>query len=106
MSAKGQSWRTGAKPPSDCLMTDQDHDMITETLLPEALEHAGRLCGRLLYSMPQVKPVESAAVIYRLVGILRRVIASRSYVRMRSLEKTVREQRFELILLRAAKPAE
>lgn len=106
MSAKGRSWRTGGDPARDIVLSDHDHDMITEAVIPDSVEHARRLCGGMPYSMAQVKPVESAAVIFRLVGILRRIIASRSYVRMREMERTVKAQRFELVLLRAARSKE
>lgn len=78
--------RALGKAKSHLGFNEHDHDLLYTHVLDDAREHARKLCGLLPYSLAQVKPTESAAVIWRLLALAREIIESRGAKARRVLE--------------------
>ena len=78
--------RRGPRAQGGQVLGDRDRDMLYTHILEDAREHARKLCGLLPYSLAQVKPTESAAVIWRLLALAREIMESRGVKARRELE--------------------
>ena len=79
--------RRGPRAQGGQVLGDRDRDMLYTHILEDAREHARKLCGLLPYSLAQVKPTESAAVIWRLLALAREIMESRGVKARRELEE-------------------
>ena len=78
--------RRGPRAQGGQVLGDRDHDMLYTHVLDDAREHARKLCGLLPYSLAQVKPTESAAMIWRLLALSVELMESRTAKARRALE--------------------
>jgi DNA-binding transcriptional ArsR family regulator len=87
-------WRNGAT--SAGVIMERDRDLLDESVLIDAREHAQKLCGRRRYSLEEVKGPASAAVIYRLVSVVGRLMECKGVQRYRELVRERDALRLEL----------
>lgn len=92
-SARYKGRDHGIKPQRDYTLTDAEREAFEEGVLRDAELHARRLRGEAPYSLQEVKPVVSAAVIRSLVCMVRRLVASKALERVREIEAENRELR-------------
>ena len=78
--------RRGPRAQGGQVLQERDLEMLYTHVLDDAREHARKLCGLLPYSLAQVKPTESAAVIWRLLALSRELMESRGAKARRELE--------------------
>jgi hypothetical protein len=85
----------GAKPLRDAILHDADRDLLYTHAIADARRHARKLCGLVPYSRNEVRGVESAAIIYRMLGIIAELQACKSVRVRRELEREIRDLRIE-----------
>jgi hypothetical protein len=91
-----KSWRNGPPKNTACALGEQDHDLLDECTIPDAMQHARKLCGLLPYSLPEVKPAVSARYIFILVRIITRMRAAKNYQRLLELRQENKDLSSEL----------
>lgn len=82
---RGKTWRKGPPANTASFLGERDHDLLDECTIPEAMQHARKLCGLIPYSLTEVKPNISARYIFILVRIIVRMRESKNYQRIMEL---------------------
>jgi hypothetical protein len=94
-----RTWRNGGRPTRDVMLTEKDRDLLEECDTAAVCLHIAKLRGEAPYSMSEVKPRVSAALLEGLLRRLVRLRQSKSVAHMRELETVAKAQKRELLRL-------
>jgi hypothetical protein len=88
--------RNGAKPCRDLALKERDRDLLDDYGMVDVLLYVRKLRGEVPYSMTEVKPVESAAIIESLVRRYDRLRASKSAKALAAMRAELEDAQREL----------